>query len=334
MEPGLLEDLARAFGLTDVDPASLSPWATVHRARVSPSGSGADLDVVVKRTADGEERARAMADWTRHLAAEGIPVVHPLALGVPNPQQVGEDWYVVYPFIAGRPYDAERDLTALGELLGRLHACPVTDDLAAALRPYDWTDASLSDGQEDVDALLEKFHTVLPSTNRSAGEAVQALLTRWWERSLPALRRAEEEDPLPRAGVTSDFKAANVVITVDGPVIVDPDNGGLEPRLLDLALAVVLLHNESDSAPARMLTTEEWHRFHAGYARHVELTDRERALWPAALDHMAWEEGTWVLEDDDADAYASPRQGGFLADLATMPLERYALPEGRGAAGG
>ena len=55
------------------------------------------------------------------------------------------------------------------------------------------------------------------------------------------------------------------------------------------------------------------------------LTDRERALWPAAIDHMLWEEGTWVLEDNDDAAWADPRQGGLLRDLAVTTPDRYPL---------
>lgn len=326
MSDDLLPALTRAFGLTDVHSESLSPWSTVHRARAVPRGRTEPVDVVVKRTAGTADAARAMADWTRALAAAGIPVVTPVELDAPNPRQVGEDWHVVYPFVAGRPYAAGDDVAALGDLLGRLHATRLEPTVRDALRAYKWPETEPDDVAGDLETLAEKLPRVLgEEAGAEALDAVRALAERWWTTSLPALRAAEAEDALPRAGVTSDYKAANAVFGEDGPVLVDPDNGGWEPRLFDLAMAVVLMHHESPSAPGRMMTEAEWADFHAAYARHVTLTERERALWPAALDHMAWEEGTWALEDNDDDAYADPRQGGYLRDLARMPLERYRL---------
>lgn len=327
MSDDLLPELTAAFGLVDVHPESLSWWSLVHRARVVPRGHAEPVDVVVKLTGRTAERAAGMAGWTRALAAGGFPVVAPVDLDGPNPRQVGEHWYAVYPFVAGRPYDAERDVAALGDLLGRLHATSLEPEVRDALRSYAWPESGRDDADADLASLADKFPRVLgEEAGAAALEAVRGLVERWWTVSFPALRAAEEAGELPRAGVTSDYKSANVVIAEDGPVIVDPDNGGWEPRLFDLAMAVVLLHNDSDSAPGRMMTAAEWEAFHAAYARHVTLTDRERALWPAALDHMLWEEGTWALEDNDDDAYAQPRQGGYLRDLATMPVERYRLP--------
>lgn len=58
----------------------------------------------------------------------------------------------------------------------------------------------------------------------------------------------------------------------------------------------------------------------------MDLTERERELWPHAVAHMLWEEGTWALEDNDADAWADPRQGGYLRALAVATPEDFPLP--------
>ena len=39
-----------------------------------------------------------------------------------------------------------------------------------------------------------------------------------------------------------------------------------------------------------------------------------------------WEEGTWALEDNDADAWADPRQGGYLRALTVVTPEDFPLP--------
>lgn len=318
MEP---TDLAAAFDLPTIELTSLTRWAPVFR------GTAADgTSVVAKRTASDAGRAAAMAGWTARLRDTGLPVVAPLSLGVANPQQVGEDWWVVYPFVTGEAYaGTPAQVAAAGELLGRLHAARVAlADLG--LREYEFPDST----EEDMEGDLVTLGGVLGEQEApELVEPVAALGRRWWQESLPMLTAREPE--LVLTGVCSDYKANNLVFTGPAggdpaPVLVDPDNGGLEPRLFDLALAVVLFHNECDGAPGRLFTATEWQTFVSAYLGQVELTPAERELWPAALDHMFWEEGSWVLEDNDAQAWADPRQRAFLLDLAAADPERYPLP--------
>lgn len=327
------QTLRHAFGLAEIEERSLSPWASVHRAR-----SADGQEVVVKRTAGQGHRAAAMADWTRALAAAELPVVTPADLAAANPQAVpasqddGEpDWWVVYPFVTGRPYAGTLDdIAAAGDLLGHLHAVELPGNLRDRLRPYAWTDVTHDAVEGDLETLDAAFAQNVPHRATDASTTVHTLAERWWTVSLPALVAADDKELLPRAGVTSDYKASNLVWATVGdrerPVLVDPDNGGLEPRILDLALALILFHNECPTAPSRLLTAAEWERFATAYLRHVDLTDRERELWPAAVDHMLWEEGTWVLEDNDTDAWADPRQGAQLLDLALATPSGYPLP--------
>lgn len=327
--PAQLRD---AFGLDTVRHESLSPWARVHRGR-----TGDGTEVVVKRTAGSQERATAMAEWTRMLDGDGIAVVTPVALDAANPQPVagsgaGEDeapdWWVVYPFVPGRSYTGgPGSVEAAGDLLGRIHAAQPAPSLAARLRPYAWPDTERAEVDEDLGTLEQVLAQHGGDGTGAAFDAVRALAERWWGNAFPQLRAADDVEPLPRTGVTSDYKAANLVVPDGGrPVMVDPDNGGVEPRIFDLALALVLFHNECPTAPARLLTPDEWRRFAGAYLQHVRLTARERDLWSPAVDHMLWEEGTWALEDNDADAWADPRQGPQLLDLALAAPERYPLP--------
>ncbi|QFG69999.1 phosphotransferase enzyme family protein [Ornithinimicrobium pratense] len=325
--------LRRSFDLRSVDENSLSPWANVHQA-LTHDGT----PVVVKRTASSQQRADAMASWTRTLADAGITVVTPTELDTSNPQQIevspaatdeeaDTSWWVVYPFVEGRPYNGSLgDIEAAGDLLGRIHAVSLTPQLEAGLRPYEWPDTVREDVDSDLETLGEVLARHAGDRAQSATNSVRALAERWWTTALPGLRDADNAAPLPRAGVTSDYKASNLVFVDTEPVLVDPDNGGVEPRILDLALALVLFHNECPTAPARLLTSTEWGRFATAYLRHVTLTQRERELWPLAIDHMLWEEGTWVLEDNDDAAWVDTRQGPQLLDLALATPDRYPLP--------
>lgn len=307
--PGLL---AETFGLVSVQRDSLTRFATVHRARTA-----AGEEVVVKRAGSDPTRVAALAAWTTRLAETGLGVVRPVSLAVANPQQVGDDWWVVNPWVDGSPYTGRPEqVAAAGDLLGRMHAAPVpTTDL----RPYTWTEADETEMRAD----LETLDPILTAHGGSA-TTVRALGQRWWNESLPLLR--DHDHDLVRCGVSSDYKANNLVFTDDGPVLVDPENGGLEPRLFDLALALVLFHNECAGAPGRLFTPAEWETFAAAYAEHVTLTPAERDLWPAAVDHLLWEEGTWALEDNDAEAWADPRQRDFLLALSETIPEQFPLP--------
>ena len=299
------ETLAVAFDLTDLEPRSLTPWARVFRARDAQGRL-----VVVKRTAGQARNALAMAAWTRAAADAGFPVVAPCKLGSANPQPVGTDWWVVYPWVPGDVYTGELEQVRLaGDLLGRQHALAVD---ASKLRPYTWPQVD----EASMDADLEALAARVPDLT-----VLRSLATRWLGVSLPALRVAD----VPSVGVSSDFKANNLVYASTGPVLVDPDNGGLEPRVFDLALAVLLFHYECPTAPSRLFTTSEWRTFRDAYTVHVTLGTVEREQWPAAVDHMLWEEGSWALQDSDDTAWSDDRQGAFLHALATTTSDMFPL---------
>lgn len=316
------ETLQAAFGLAEINGESLTPWATVLRAR-TPDGH----DAVVKVTATKPGRAEAMAAWTRALAADGIPVVSPLPLDAPNPQLIDGQWWVVYPFVDGDPYrGGVDDARAAGDLLGRLHAAPVSSEVLAALRQYEFPDGDLASARDDLETLRRLIPDHLGEQDAAPLLAgVEQLLERWWHNALPTLRAADAAEPLPRTGVSSDFRSTNIIRSGAAFVLVDPDNGGCEPRLFDLAMAVVLFHREARTAPGRMFSADEWHAFYGAYSAHVTLTEREREFWPLALDHMLWEEGTWALEDTDAAEWADPRERGYLTELAVALPEDFPL---------
>ncbi len=115
-----------------------------------------------------------------------------------------------------------------------------------------------------------------------------------------------------------DFKATNLVYAPGGPVLVDPDNALRVPRILDLAIAVLLFHDEVADRP---FDAGQWRVFRDAYLARVALTDRERRVWPDALDYVLWEEGTWAMEASDE--WDDPRQRSFLVNLAATPSNAY-----------
>ncbi|MFD1936981.1 MULTISPECIES: phosphotransferase enzyme family protein [Nonomuraea] len=268
---------------------SVYPYAPVFQGVVG------GRPVAVKRTHDAE----AMGRWVRRLRELGVPVVTPVA----GPYEIGDATWVAYPWVEGRGYEGTRaDVAAAGDLLGRLHAAGTRE----GLKDFEWPDHDAASVQEDVDGLA-------PYTDR-----FEQLLRDFMTTTLPAVRDAD----LPVAEVSMDFKAANLVYSGDGPVLVDPDNGERAPRLLDLALAALLFHNDLEGEPARLFTEQEWAVFRDAYLARVELTERERAVWPTALLYMMLEWGVWTAINGE---WQVGRHARFLADLLSTDLGRFTL---------
>jgi Ser/Thr protein kinase RdoA (MazF antagonist) len=301
------------FGAAPSTGASLSPYAPVFRCRTG------GRDAVLKRTRGRPGEAAAVAAVTRQWRAAGVPVVTPLELAVPNPARIGDQTWVAYPYVDGRPYaataaDLPADLAAAGDLLGRLHAAGGP----ARMPAFAWPDHDAESVAEDVAAIKEVVGAHAPGAVARLTDLVSGFMAR----ELPAIRDAG----LPGTNTSMDYKAVNLVYPGDGPpVLVDPDNGDHAPRLLDLALAVLLFHIEHPHAPPRLFTPAEWSTFVGGYLRHVTLTGQERRLWPTALAYLLSEYGVWSLTSDPRD-WRDPRSRTYLRALAEVDLAGYPLP--------
>ncbi|ACQ81168.1 aminoglycoside phosphotransferase [Beutenbergia cavernae DSM 12333] len=319
-----LEALAARLGPdVDLDRTSIYAYAPVHRALLA--GDDGELHVVVKKgLADGAGQ-RAIAAWQRALAARGAPAVVPVeAFDVPL--AVGDEHWVVYPFVEGRDWDATpADIAAAGRLLGLQHAVSLSvtdDDDVAHLPSFSWPEHDAESVAEDVAGIAATC------ADQGIGPDVaarwRAELTAFHATTLPAIAGAG----LPSFPVTLDYRATNLRYGADGPVFVDFENGEVAPRLLDLALAVLLFGHEAPANPGRLFDDAEWASFAAAYlAAAPPLTTAERALWETAQTYMRLEWGTWVLtEGTDADEWADERRRGLLLDLLTLEPGRFPLP--------
>lgn len=302
------EDYAEVFAhfaAQEVPAESCYAYAPVFPCRVN------GLSTVVKQTRSVPENAAKMAAWTTALATAGIGVVAPVDAGVANPVLIGERHWVAYPFIDGSRYTGDiEQITAAGDLLGRVHAAEVE-----ALPPdFAWPTPDADSVAEDVAGLkaLGEHH------DAAVLERLCALVSRFGEEILPVIREAG----LPHAGAVMDYKANNLVYADGKPVLIDPDNGDRAPRLFDLALAALQFHIEHAEAPARMFTTAEWRAFVEGYSAHVTLTPAERELWPLAFEYMLSEWGVWSIIDSDMQ---DQRERDFMRDMAAATVERFPL---------
>lgn len=332
-----ISDVLEAFQLTQAH--SIYEFSPVYKAWHTPSQQWC----VLKQTRNTPATAQALQNWLQALAQSRKPgdasrpcCVQALSACAPNPRTLAGDSWVVYPFLAGIPYTATpAQLHQAGELLGKMHALTSSspENLDFGLPHYDWPEQDAESLKEDHEGLQQLRNTLRdklshkltdkrsnphdqqPDTSLKEEADITTLQT--WLSAHPTLRQQLMEAPLRWAPVSWDYKANNLIFdATQNPVLIDPDSGGYLPRLLDLALAVWLFHNELPTAPARPFSATEWQTFYTGYTRHIQLTSQEKALWPAALKWMFLEEALWLLLND-TEAWEQPHshQGQFLHQL-------------------
>jgi Ser/Thr protein kinase RdoA (MazF antagonist) len=302
------------FGVAEADrpEESCYAFAPVFRTRVG------GVPVALKRTRN-LTAAAAIMRWVRRLSAAGVPVVTPVATGVANPALIGDRVWVAYPWVEGRPYDGSAgDIAAAGDLLGRMHVGSLQPEPDLPL--FEWPDYDNEEVEDDIAGLRRVLASHAPEIAGPVLDRVAA-----WHRTFPQTTLQKIRDAgLPCVTASTDFKANNLVYTGQGPVLVDPDNADYVPRLIDLAMAALLFHNELASAPPRLFTSSEWDTFARAYTAHVTLTPHERDLWPTALQYLITEWGTWTLVNaDQCGDWSDPHKHAFLTDLAQTMPDRY-----------
>ena len=315
-------EIVRAFGFP-VDPAaapeSISPSAPVFHL------SSADGEWIVKRTQTPLAHAHAVAQWTRLLAHRGIGVVTPAPAFEPNPRSLraadgDEQVWVVYPFVAGTAYAGTiGEIHAAGELLGRIHAAGMDHDWGLKLSPT-VVPIEADELAQDMETIGRLVSRAFPEHASAARSLLAERTQRYVHQVLPRLLALR----LPLTNASWDYKAVNLVYAPGGaPVLVDPDNAGRIPRLYDLAIALLLFHNDG-AGPGRIFSTPEWRAFLAGYANHIRLNDDELRAWDDLL-LCAWiDEALWLLREDEA-GWQDARQSGMLLSLLTASLAAFAV---------
>jgi Ser/Thr protein kinase RdoA (MazF antagonist) len=306
-----ITDHMEALEALGLDPGSCRPESISQSSPVFLA-SHEGRDIVVKRTRSPLPRAAALHRWTSHLARSGIGVVTPVDRLRANPVEVADEVWVAYPFVKGDPYTgSQAQIHGAGSLLGAIHA--VAYD-GPELGRFTW---EREDEVADVRRLAEVLEGAAVTDAGALATRYEERLRRLFRVDVPALSSAD----LVWCNGPWDYKANNLVFMGAGPVLIDPDLSGYLPRILDLALAGVLFHNELASARGRLFTVQEWSWFSSGYQEHVELNASEREVWPSALEYMRLDEGLW-LALNDPDGWHEPRQRAFLLDLLTSDLQQ------------
>jgi Ser/Thr protein kinase RdoA (MazF antagonist) len=130
-------------------------------------------------------------------------------------------------------------------------------------------------------------------------------------------------EELPMVDATWDYKANNLVFVKDDFVLIDIDNAGRIPRILDLALALILFHDEIENIPPCVFSISQWEQFKKGYLEHVTLTEVEKRLWQSYVLFAYIDEALLTLANFDI--HHTERQMLFIEDLLKFDTEKYPL---------
>lgn len=310
---------------------SIYEWGPVFRARLATS-AGPIVDAVVKQTLSEVDQVAALGKWQRHLYDAGLACVQPLQLKTAAlPISVAESNWMAYPWVEGRAWPGTlQAIAAAGRGLGLIHR-ESSSFAGAGLPEFEWPIFSQESVDEDIAAITQVCDeqalfldaTLYPLSASEAAKRWVNELRAFHGETLPAIRNAD----LPSYAVSLDYRAVNLVYPTDGgfPVFVDFENAEVAPRLLDVALSVLLFASEAEQNPGRLFTKVEWSAYLTGYLEAAPaFTAQEVTLWPEALKYVRLEWGTWHLtEGAEWDLLG---EDAFLRDLLTLnDLDRFPL---------
>ncbi|WP_404458525.1 phosphotransferase [Oceanobacillus kapialis] len=297
--------ILKQFGFnTDHEPESIYAFSPVYR--VSKEGQE---DVIIKQTQRPLDKARRVMEYLQVLKRNGVGVVTPVHLTTENPQQIEEEVYVAYPFITGKEYTGtDKEIYEAGKLLGKIHALsPNANDYQ--LSTYEVYDFNFDEVAESMEAIRKHVQSY----------KVEIALDHLERKFLQAVQQQDElkVTGLPHVMTPHDYKANNLIYT-PSPYLIDPDNAIWIPRIFDLALALLLFHNELASAPDKLFTPAQWNLFMKGYSTFVELTEMEELYWEMALDHVFLDEVMWLMADVPEDWEREEQRRLFESIVSTM----------------
>ncbi|GLC88733.1 phosphotransferase [Lysinibacillus piscis] len=287
------KEILKIFGFeVQEEPVSIYPYSPVYRVKHG------DKDVVVKRT---QRRAESVMSYITMLKDNGVNVVTPVKLQVANPQKYEDTNFVVYPFIEGKKYaGTEEEIYEAGKMLGQIHRLsPVSNTYN--LLDYDVYDFNQQEVEESMEAIIQH-------ANKAGIEIGTELKTKLLESV--ASQQELAHAGLPHVTTPHDFKANNLVL-IPEPYLIDSDNAMWIPRIFDLALALLLFHNEHKEAPDRVFTIDEWALFLAGYKEYIVLTDQEKVFWEKAKQHVFLDEVMWLMAEYEEDWQNASQQKLF-----------------------
>lgn len=295
------KEVLEKFGFyMENEPVSIYPFSPVYRIQIG------DQDLVVKRT---QKRPQPLVNYTTYLYKKGIKVVVPVKLKMDNPQTIGDETFVVYPFISGTVYTGkDNEIYEAGKLLGNIHRLSPAENVFQ-LGVYDVYDFT-------IDEVVESVEDIEKHAKHNNFKLNPQLLQ---ERLTQIVSRQEDlqRSGLPMVMTPHDFKANNLIYMPD-PYLIDPDNAVWLPRIFDLALAFLLFHNEMETAPDQVFTPKQWAQFLKGYKEYVNLSALELRYWERAMEHVFLDEVMWLMAEVEEDWERVSQRKLFASLLALL----------------
>ncbi|WP_040213123.1 phosphotransferase [Clostridium polynesiense] len=296
-------EIIKSFGFScKEEPASIYPFSPVYKITEEKSS------YIIKKTQRPLEKAQRLMEYTEFLKSKRINIVTPVKLRKENPQSFEEDVYVVYPFIEGYTYSAkDEEIYEAGKLLGSIHYHSPKENIYK-LYEYDVYDFF----PEEVEDSIKSMKSYAEKVNYS---------TDWVALKGKLLKAVEAQEQLknvvlPFITTPHDYKANNLIYTPE-PYLIDPDNAGWIPRIFDLALSLLLFHNELSTAPQVIFTPQQWKTFMMGYNEYILLTELEKQYWSKALEHVFLDEVMWLMAEVEEDWY-NPSQVKLFHSLIKL----------------
>lgn len=275
--------------------------------------------VIIKKTKKHLDRMLKLFQWEELLVKSGIGVVAPITYKEKQYLEVDEENWVMYPFIEGRNYNgSKKDIFSAGQLLGRIHS-QSSHGKHIFEHGFSWSNYD----QEFFDDVAEDFKSISNNYPHMMDKAeTKKLLNDLEELANTSFKKLQTAN-LPYVDGVWDYKANNLIYTLEGPILIDPDNSAYIPRVFDLALALILFHTEIQGIPARMFNVIEWNCFMDGYLEYVNLTSEEEAIWSKYLEFVFIDEALWAINDLEEDE--TERQKQFLESLLLFNADKYQL---------
>lgn len=301
-------EILRRFGFeVKKEVESIYPFSTVFRIG----------NCIIKRTQSPIQQAHNLMQYLDYLHKSTIPVVTPKALTTANPQQIGEACFVCYPFIDGRKYQGTpEEIMQAGELFGKIHALATKENTfqLEKYQVFDFYHEEVDEHLQKITAFVAKYHVPVD---------VSFLHTCFHQ----AVNRQVmlEHATMHWIETPHDYKANNLIFQ-ESPVLIDPDNAKWIPRCFDLALVLLLFHNELDSAPNRVFTPTEWQSFLRGYRKYQRISEEETQIWKDAVHHIFLDEVMWLMADVPEDWKRQEQRDLFVSITELMQsLDAYSL---------
>lgn len=268
-----------------------------------------DQHFVLKKTKKDPEKGMKLIQFQNVLNRTQKNVVEPIRINNKLHHKVNDDTWVVYPFVDGNTYDgSSKQIEMAGELLGRIHAAS-NNTFNHGFEWRKFENDFFEEVGEDCETIKNKYGTV-PNLSR-----IQSFVL---DDQFKKIRNVE----VPYVDGIWDYKASNLIYSTD-VILIDSDNSGYVPRVIDLALALLLFNTESPKAPDRPFTEAEWHVFMKGYNRFVTLEAIEGELFCDFLEFTFVDEAIWAIVDLDDDE--PKRQQDFIKNLLNFNYTNYTV---------